>query len=191
MQFRLVFDGELRPRKVASLGDIHAIRMALHPQLKELWQHSPFQDVRSWKELPVAPGFVTTRTEVAGHTFIPAVSSRVFLYAELDILIMRQQYPGVLISEQGDIDNRVKTLFDALRLPSKGEITKLSEEDRATLAQDEEIYCLLEDDRLVTKVTVATDRRLGRPLRSTETLAVIQVQLKASKLTMDNISVVG
>ncbi len=139
----------------------------------------------------MAPGFVTTRTEVAGHTFIPAVSSRVFLYAELDILIMRQQYPGVLISEQGDIDNRVKTLFDALRLPSKGEITNFSEENRATLAQHEEIYCLLEDDRLVTKVTVATDRWLGCPLRSTDTLAIIQVQLKASKLTMSNISVVG
>jgi hypothetical protein len=52
----------------------------------------------------------------------------------LDILFLRRDMPGVpLIHSGGDIDNRLKTLFDALKIPeSCAEIenyTKEADED--------------------------------------------------------------
>ena len=53
-----------------------------------------------------------------------------------------QQDPGALISQGGDIDNRVKTLLDALRMPSG------DEEARAPSPGAGLLYCLMESDTL-------------------------------------------
>jgi hypothetical protein len=39
------------------------------------------------------------------------------LYAEVSLLLFRQQPRGTLITDGGDIDNRLKTLLDARRVP--------------------------------------------------------------------------
>jgi hypothetical protein len=38
--------------------------------------------------------------------------------AELDVLLLAANLPGALIRRGGDIDNRLKTLFDALSVPA-------------------------------------------------------------------------
>ncbi len=53
------------------------------------------------------------------------------------------------------MDNRLKMLFDALAIPSKSD--GLSSEPAA---EEDPLYCLLEDDRLITSLTVITDRLL-------------------------------
>ncbi len=78
----------------------------------------------------------------------------------LDILFLRRDMPGrILIKGKGggDIDNRLKVLFDGLRMPtSDAEIP-----DDATPAEDEKpFFCLLQDDSLITEVKVTTDRLL-------------------------------
>jgi hypothetical protein len=45
------------------------------------------------------------------------VSSKLDLVARLRIDLLRPQEPGALVSVGDDIDNRVKTLLDALRIP--------------------------------------------------------------------------
>jgi len=60
-----------------------------------------------------------------------------------------------LIDNRGDIDNRIKVLFDGLKMPKQ--LAELG--DYAQIDADEDpFYCLLEEDSLVTSVTVTTDR---------------------------------
>ncbi len=61
-----------------------------------------------------------------------------------------------MIIQGGDLDNRIKTVFDALRIP-KG----LEEMDGKV--QEEPIYCLLEDDRLISEFRVRSDSLLLLP----------------------------
>src|SRR5262249_54247495 len=75
-------------------------------------------------------------------------------------LFLRRDQPGNLIvsgSGGGDIDNRIKVLLDALRVPHND-----SEVDADVNVSDEPnpFYCLLEDDGVVTDLNVTTDRLL-------------------------------
>jgi hypothetical protein len=79
------------------------------------------------------------------------------LGAELDIVFLRQQAKGQLIGEGGDIDNRLKTLFDALRMPSRGEVQQLGS---GVEHDDNPLHCLLKDDAFIHRVNVETDRLL-------------------------------
>ena len=124
MKFRLIFEGEIRPRKTANLDHIHLIRQQLHPQLKRLWDHEPLANLKEeWLKPSRNPIAYEPIEAVAGRNFVPTISTH--LAAELDIVFLRQQARGQLLGEGGDIDNRLKTLFDALRMPSKGEVQKL------------------------------------------------------------------
>lgn len=57
--------------------------------------------------------------------------------------------------QSGDIDNRVKTLIDALRIPCSN---ALGSARSSTPRQDENpFFCLIEDDKLITKFSIETD----------------------------------
>ena len=58
------------------------------------------------------------------------------------------------IVQGGDIDGRVKTIFDALSIPKNGDV--LSKFTKPP----EVFYTLLSDDSLISKVTVDTDELL-------------------------------
>jgi hypothetical protein len=73
----------------------------------------------------------------------------------LDILFLRRDPPGKIVSGGGDIDNRIKVLFDALRMPQA-----CNEIDGAPGVGEDPFFCLLEDDSLITRVSVTTDRLL-------------------------------
>ena len=86
--------------------------------------------------------------------FAPLISNTA---CEIDVALLRQEAPGQLLGDGGDLDNRMKTLFDALRKPSTREAQQAK---IAPLPDDEPIHCLLQDDGLVLKVSVETDRLL-------------------------------
>jgi hypothetical protein len=88
-----------------------------------------------------------------------------------------------LLGEGGDIDNRLKTLLDALRMPSNVE----AKQARIDTPDDDPIHCLLQDDALVTKVSVETDRLLRPAPDPFALVAIIQVRVLVTKLTMANI----
>ena len=88
---------------------------------------------------------------VAGFRFAPLVTTRYGLVATLELLFLRPEPPGRLISQGGDIDNRLKTLFDALRMPRVA--TELPSGD-APQSDEDPFFCLLQDDALPLEVRV-------------------------------------
>lgn len=58
------------------------------------------------------------------------------------------------MSNGGDIDNRIKVLFDGLRMPK----TERELGGFGIDADEDPFFCLLEDDTLITRVSVTTDR---------------------------------
>ncbi|HWE85668.1 MAG TPA: hypothetical protein VG267_12050 [Terracidiphilus sp.] len=89
--------------------------------------------------------------------FVPLVEEDLRLRVSLDILFLRRDHHP-LVKEGGDIDNRLKTLFDALRVPDT------SDGLGAEPGEGEEpIFVLLQDDALISEVHVDTDSLLMLP----------------------------
>ena len=168
MKFRLTYEGPLLGSSTNSprADHKHEIRQALHPQLKRLWEVEP--NLKAWV-FPKTPGStlpnvgitntVWARDALAeaygrfGYNFVPIATEMQSLMVGVDILFLRPEPPGGVM-RSGDIDNRLKTLFDALRMPSaKGEIGKY----QAPADDQTPFFVLLEDDKLLTHVSVETD----------------------------------
>ena len=99
-------------------------------------------------------------------------------------------HPEIVGVPHSDIDNRVKTILDGLRCPqNEHEIGQNTPRDAGP------IYTLLDDDHLVTKMTINTSHLLYKdavPKRNHdyELLIIITVNIKASKGTPDNLAVI-
>jgi Rhodopirellula transposase DDE domain len=79
------------------------------------------------------------------------------LKCELCVNMLVNHSLGSLVTGIGDLDNRVKTLLDALRVPKDPQEFK-----NVTLAPG--LYpCLLEDDAMITALHITTDRYLACP----------------------------
>lgn len=117
--------------------------------------------------------------------FIPLARKDWFLNCSLNILFLRRDPPGALASH-GDIDNRIKTLIDALRMPDANQL-----EDGMIPADDEDpFYVLMEDDELLTGLNVDTQMLLDPPAEPSDKSVklVINVEVRPYHFTMDNLS---
>jgi hypothetical protein len=116
-------------------------------------------------------------------TFVPLITAEMDVVAELSIALLRPEPPGKLLTQGGDIDNRLKTLFDALTMPRHGN----SLPSGATPAVDESpFYCLLEDDNLVISVAVRTEQLLEPEIDPSEVDAVIHIRTRVTRATWGN-----
>lgn len=185
MEFTLVYEGPLKSN--GSVNDKQQLRRSFQGQLRQLWAQPPFSGIRD-------PDFVTygnsgsrdpiTHYKVASFDFVPFVSAKLNAVAELDILMLRPECPGSIITKGGDIDNRIKTLLDSLRVPKDN--SEVPQGDSPT--QDEcPFYCLLEDDNLITKLSVSTDRLLKPDSNFSEVSLIVRVKTKVLIVTCDNI----
>lgn len=164
VEFRLIYRGRLPAASASSTRntDKHRIRPEFHKQLKILWQEH--RGLHGWETQPsiAIPGgtFRTfadvwaDRYERCGHRFLPLVCDRLGIACSLDILFLRRDNPGGFIVSRGDIDNRLKVLFDALRIPSHCD--EIPKEWKPT-ESEQPLYCLMEDDRLIHEIKVTTD----------------------------------
>ncbi len=162
MVFRLKYDGPLLSSGGASrVENKHQIRKKIHKQLSVLWE-----EATPLKKLGGSNSSVDGQTEavwlaekfsIEGFHFVPLVNDLWKLVCNLDILFLRREAPGKLVNSGGDIDNRIKTLFDALRVPSG--LSEIGEGAKADHNEDP-FYCLLQDDSLITGFRVTTDRLL-------------------------------
>jgi hypothetical protein len=104
----------------------------------------------------------------------------------LEILFLRPDRPGGLVWA-GDIDNRLKTLLDALRIPEATE----NYSKRTPSAGEVPFFCLLEDDKLITKVSVETDRLLeavnGQLIDPHDARILVNVTLRPYELFLGNL----
>ncbi len=116
-----------------------------------------------------------------GFYFAPLISSKIFLFAEVDITLLWDDQPGQIIG-RGDIDNKLKTLFDALSCPSNPNQLK------GIIPQDGEkpFYCLLEDDKLIQNLSIRTHTLLER-IDPKDAFVLINVKSKPTKIVWGNI----
>jgi len=187
LKFRLTYEGELRATQRDPLAHQinplaphkHDIRRCFHKQLKRLWEVNDFLskyrrhpgdnsvDARpiyrseAWfghKEEDKIPlvDYIASKHNEHGYKFVPLVCEEFSLLCSLDILFLRRDIPGSAI-EAGDIDNRIKTIIDALRKPANANELRGNE-----VPKDGEtpFFCLLEDDKLVSHFSAETDTLL-------------------------------
>ncbi|WP_145926757.1 hypothetical protein [Amycolatopsis orientalis] len=182
MRFTLTYSGRLPASSKANVK--HQIRQNFHPQLKELWRTHPALESRQ-NLLSLATGVDDKDAgalvaKVAGLQFAALVHPFLRLYAELDILVLRPETPGAIVSHSGDIDNQLKTLFDALRRPVDG--SELPVNWKPT-PDEQPLHCLLDDDKLITRVNIETDRLLKPDVDPKDVEVTIRVTLKTSIAT--------
>jgi hypothetical protein len=191
------------------------IRKDFHGQLKRLWQINKFLnehtvDTALWASKSAIPAYqvgnpgfwsggpVPERLPLSeaianmhrenGYRFVPLVREEFGLSCSLDILFLRRDFPAGVISA-GDLDNRIKTLIDTLRKPHSANELRGNE---VPGAGEDPFFCLLEDDDLVTALSVETDALLDPPNNGdagqSQVKLIISVELKPSHVTMFNLS---
>jgi hypothetical protein len=190
MEFTLVYQGPLRAN--GNIKEKQDIRREFHKQLAELWRQEPLssrvqdspvllKNVLTYDMPPTNSTLVIQRVD--GFQFMPLVSSKLNLVAEVDITFLRPEPPGRIVTQGGDIDNRLKTLFDAFRIPKESK--EIPEGDTPAVSENP-FYCLLEDDNLITKVAVRTDRLLKPCNDSSFVDLLIAVRTKITRMCWDN-----
>jgi hypothetical protein len=202
MEFRLTYAGPLSATQGNEVGGRakrqhkHDIRKRFHPQLKQLREITPFLKTgeRSGpstfllEESPDPPRLdiesLAAKYGVDGWNFVPLVTEELNLICELDILLLRPQRPGKVISA-GDLDNRLKTLVDALRIPKKGE----GYADLPQESDEKPFHCLLADDSIISKVSIETDQLLELldSRNSNDVRLVITVRLRPYEMNLWNL----
>jgi hypothetical protein len=192
MQFRLTYEGPLKPsgNNNRNTANKHAIRRALHPQLKKLWETEG--NLRKTGQLevdgiqfrgqgkgPQLLKFLAENRPLKDYRFVPLVCDELCLWCGLDILYLRPSPPGQIF-QQGDIDNRIKTLFDALRRPTQ--LQELGTSYPPPGLDETPFYVLLDNDSLVAKLSVDTDMMLepliGGIPEETDARLIITVTLR-------------
>ncbi len=174
-----------------------AIRHKFHEQLVDLWETHPVLEgiLSKWRELDDAAqlekkDFISA-FDIGPFRFVPLVTKHLSLSCELDILFLRKEPPGYIIDgETGDIDNRIKVLFDALRMPKP--LNKEIPDGDQPQVNERPFLCLLEDDALITGFNIKTDRLLyPPPMSKAEVHLIIEVKVKVVKLGYGNIGMGG
>ena len=203
LEFRLTYEGPLfasnfgRDTQPARKDHKRKIRKIFHHQLKRLWEITPFlargdsggPSVISFEGGPDRPATsvkaLAARHALYGFNFVPLVTAELQFSCWIDVLMLRRPPRGSLI-QHGDVDNRLKTLFDCLTLPNG------HQDYSKTPPQDDEkpFYCLLEDDRLISKITVETDmllEDLSTPPDDNDVRLLIAVRIKPLDPHLHNI----
>jgi hypothetical protein len=208
MRFRLTYEGELRATQrdpVANQSDPlashkHQIRRVFHKQLKTLWNENQFlrgyrrPTERSIDSRPIhisaayfgepdevkipLVDYIASCFPFGQYKFAPLVCEEFSLLCSIDILFLRRDIPGSAITA-GDIDNRVKTLTDALSKPKNAQ--ELAGNERP-LEDETPFFCLLEDDKLISGFSVETDTLLDEVVpgdadrRKARTIITIEIK---------------
>ena len=150
MEFTLYYRGNLSAN--GSRKDKHSLRLHFSRQLHELWRNKADRPDVFYRALPDLSK--DSFSKLVGPLRFAALVTKGKV-AELDITMLRPEAPGSIISKGGDIDNRIKTLLDGLRVPAS------ADELPDGLSGDQDVHlCLLEDDRLVTQLSVRTQQLL-------------------------------
>jgi hypothetical protein len=125
--------------------------------------------------------------EMCGYRWLPIVTRANGLTCEIDVLLKRRSEPGEIFvsgDDGGDLDNRLKILLDALRMPLSpnecpGNQCGPGERDGQWI----ERVVVLEDDSLISKVTIEA-RQLNTEPKSGQGSDWAEVDIKATLKTL-------
>ena len=176
MEFDLKYRG-LLPAATSNnkrVPEKHTIRQSVREQLEILWaKDSRFAKIdpsklqRGTKEggrfnvqRPIGdvPAAWLYHHPVRDIQFVPLITHVREARCRLAVRLFRRQPPGEIIARGGDLDNRLKTLFDALRMPHNAD-----ELPEGVPLGPSPFLCLLDDDALITKVSIETFGLLTPP----------------------------
>lgn len=176
MRFRLFYEGSfLSSNGDPQAGQVdrraphkHVLRRAFHKQLGHLWQSNRFlrETTVMGTMFGTDPGPTRPLVEVVrdahpnvGFNWVPLVCKQFSVDCRLDILLLRRDRPREGLLNSRDIDNRLKTLFDALKMPKDmGELGAVTPQ-----AGEDPFFVLLQSDDLVAHVSLETDELLDPP----------------------------
>ncbi|HWD40069.1 MAG TPA: hypothetical protein VG944_14565 [Fimbriimonas sp.] len=160
-------------------------RPSARKQFEEI-QGEPYRPIQMFNRAD--PDLVVERSgsdSLSGHfkrhnfRFLPAVSSDLDLMCYLKITMLRHDPPGSLFKNSGDIDNRLETLIDTLRVPDKQQLDKGGSRGFMEPERDETpFYSLLEDDRLVSGIEIRTEQWLEPPSQERD-ISDVQITVEA------------
>jgi hypothetical protein len=173
VRFTLYYRGILKANRGSQ--DKHDLRRHFHAQLKEAWSLTPLSTYARFVDPSTKGNDGNVLRTIGAFEFAPLVCQELGLVAELRITMFRPQAPGALVGTGGDIDNRLKTVLDSLKVPAEPNALPATEQPRAGEAP---FYCLLEDDKLITELSVKTERLLEPNLDANEVLLLIHVTVK-------------
>ena len=170
MKLTLRFRGELpsngRPEEK------HAIRLQLHSQLQAYWQKDSRlkeinENLKGLQVFELKSGrFEVTRPikgqqnffrrhPLCGHNFVPLVTGVRESHCHLSLRFYRNTEDVGILFHGGDIDNRLKTFFDALQVPQASEqIPASSRNPQGDPKEWPTIFCLVDNDRSITKLAI-------------------------------------
>jgi hypothetical protein len=108
------------------------------------------------------------------------------LHCGLEILFLRKEQPGK-VYQGGDLDGRIKTIIDSLTMPQHSE-----QVTERTSTKADPVYCLMEDDSLVSGVHVESERLLTDQSHAKDYVKlVIEVDVRVRQATIYNQSFLG
>jgi hypothetical protein len=170
MKLTLRFRGELPSN--GGPEEKHSIRLQLHLQLQAYWQKdSRLRDISKQVKSLQVPTLKSSRFEVirpiqgqmnffwrhplCGYNFVPLVTGVRESHCHLSLRFYRKTEDEGILFHGGDIDNRLKTFFDALQVPHAIEQMPSSTRN----AQDDQkewpaMFCLVDNDRSITKLAI-------------------------------------
>ena len=188
MRFRLTYEGPLlssKPLKDCErdkrAAHKHTIRRVFHSQLKEFWRTNTFlsshmmdsaskpllpteaQDAHWGSEAEKRP-MADVLGDIYGHhdyKYVPLVRKEISLACSLRILCLRRDSHDAVLPGR-DIDNRIKTVIDALTMVQHKQGQPIGEDLKPLPPGPGEVpfFVLLDDDRQVTHLEVETDTAL-------------------------------
>ena len=185
MEFCLHYNGKLKSRDNAS--GKHQIRQQLHPQMRSICLSEQFCDM--FEELngkPPKQGEPHMYSDIGGKRFWFLVSEGYKTIVDLNISIVLPHPVGAIVSNGGDIDNRIKTLFDALRIPAVA--TEIPSND-SFMYGNEGMFCLLQDDKLINRVSIVSYQD-HEPVDADSVRCFIEVRTKITRVLVGNLSLV-
>jgi hypothetical protein len=181
MRFSLTYEGDLpasgnKPKPAA----VWHIRRSLHPQIADLFlSHPVLSEV-------VPDQYYFPKINVKGFDFVPVVRRHLKMVCSLNITFLRKMEEFGLVHQGGDIDNRIKTLFDGLRMPDKGDEVPEHE------VGFQPMNTLLESDAMITGYSVKAEKLWGCDLQSKHWVKLlIEAHVTVTKVTLQNVSFLG
>ncbi|CAN5289643.1 hypothetical protein BH10PSE9_BH10PSE9_03330 [soil metagenome] len=168
MRITLTHRGNI-PGNKRPAAKIDAIRQGFHAQLNKLWGRDQIAFLKEWLDSGFAAGAPDYRRVVGGRTYLPIVSEKIEARANLTVTLMSGLDARRPAFTNGDVDNRVKSLIDALAAPIQPSRIPRTAPSRDTI-------CLLSDDSLVAELTVRTAALLSEN-DPTITLAIIEADI--------------
>jgi hypothetical protein len=195
MYFRLTYAGPLLAHRDGErLAErslhVHDIRKKFHRQIKKLWIDHPVLANDEYNKSGVVGGTPIKEIVQDGFRWLPIANEGNGLTCAVDLLMLRDGPPGHALT---DVDNRLKTVFDALRM-AKGadELGASTSRGKQAPGQDEApFYVVMQDDKLITHLSVTTDILLDPvpnvPAKDAVRL-VINVSVRPYHVHMENLS---